>query len=145
MESIFFHIDVNSAFLSWTAIDQLQKAKETDTLDSYVDLRDIPSIIGGDSATRHGIVLAKSIPAKKYGISTAEPIASALKKCPSLVIASPDHHSYSAHSLSLIHISARNLCRLLSHMLHGSLDPVPSRHPESHQKLHHILYQDVLP
>ena len=32
MESIFFHIDVNSAFLSWTAIDQLQKAKETDTL-----------------------------------------------------------------------------------------------------------------
>ena len=47
MESIFFHIDVNSAFLSWTAIDQLQKAKETDTLDSYVDLRDIPSINGG--------------------------------------------------------------------------------------------------
>ena len=102
MESIFFHIDVNSAFLSWTAIDQLQKAKETDTLDSYVDLRDIPSIIGGDSATRHGIVLAKSIPAKKYGISTAEPIASALKKCPSLVIASPDHHSYSAHSHALM-------------------------------------------
>ena len=100
MESIFFHIDVNSAFLSWTAIDQLQKAKETDTLDSYVDLRDIPSIIGGDSATRHGIVLA--IPAKKYGISTAEPIASALKKCPSLVIASPDHHSYSAHSHALM-------------------------------------------
>lgn len=65
MESIFFHIDVNSAFLSWTAIDQLQKAKETDTLDSYVDLRDIPSIIGGDSATRHGIVLAKSIPCQE--------------------------------------------------------------------------------
>lgn len=102
MDTIFFHIDVNSAFLSWTAIDQRQKAKEEGRLDSYVDLRTIPSIIGGDSSTRHGIVLAKSIPAKKYGISTAEPIASAMKKCPSLVIAPPDHHAYTAHSRALM-------------------------------------------
>ena len=71
MESVFFHIDVNSAFLSWTAIDQKRQARLDDTLDTYIDLRDIPSIIGGDSSTRHGIVLAKSIPAKKYGINTA--------------------------------------------------------------------------
>ncbi len=102
MEPVFFHIDVNSAFLSWTAIDQRNQAAREGTLDSYIDLRDIPSIIGGDSSTRHGIVLAKSIPAKKYGINTAEPIVSALKKCPSLVIASPDHHSYSAHSHALM-------------------------------------------
>lgn len=102
MDSVFFHIDVNSAFLSWTAIDRRQKAVATNSLDSYVDLRDIPAIIGGDSSTRHGIVLAKSIPAKKYGITTGEPIVSALKKCPSLTIAPPDHRSYEVHSRALM-------------------------------------------
>lgn len=102
MDSIFFHIDVNSAFLSWTAIDQKMQAELNGTLDSYVDLREIPSIIGGDSSTRHGIVLAKSIPAKKYGISTAEPIASAVKKCPNLTIVRPNHSSYSEHSRKLM-------------------------------------------
>ena len=98
MNSIIFHIDVNSAFLSWTAIDQLHKAQSENRMDSYVDLRTIPSIIGGDSASRHGIVLAKSVPAKKYGITTGEPIAQALKKCPFLTIAASNHASYSAHS-----------------------------------------------
>ncbi len=102
MDSIFFHIDVNSAFLSWTAIDQRRQAELNGTLDTYVDLREIPSIIGGDSSTRHGIVLAKSIPAKKYGISTAEPIVSAVKKCPSLTIVRPSHSSYEAHSRELM-------------------------------------------
>lgn len=102
MDSIFFHIDVNSAFLSWTAIDQKKKAQQEGTLDSYIDLRTIPSIIGGDSSTRHGIVLAKSIPAKKYGINTAEPIVSAIKKCPNLTIAQPNHSSYSEHSHRLM-------------------------------------------
>lgn len=102
MDSIFFHIDVNSAFLSWSAIDQKQQAISTNTLDSYIDIRNIPSIIGGDSASRHGIVLAKSIPAKKYGISTAEPIVSALKKCPNLTIVSPNHTSYAMHSKALM-------------------------------------------
>lgn len=102
MDSVFFHIDVNSAFLSWSAIDQKQQAISTNTLDSYIDIRNIPSIIGGDSASRHGIVLAKSIPAKKYGISTAEPIVSALKKCPNLTIVPPNHKSYSLHSKALM-------------------------------------------
>lgn len=101
-ESIFFHIDVNSAFLSWTAIDQRQQAIATNTIDSYIDIRTIPAIIGGDSSTRHGIVLAKSIPAKKYGISTAEPIVSAVKKCPNLTIVRPDHSSYHTHSQALM-------------------------------------------
>ena len=59
-ERIFFHIDVNSAFLSWTALSLLQEGNET-------DLRLIPSIVGGDMAKRHGVVLAKSLPAKAYG------------------------------------------------------------------------------
>lgn len=91
MEKIFFHIDVNSAFLSWTAIDELRKGSD-------IDLRTVPSIIGGDTDTRHGIVTAKSIPAKKFHIETAEPVVSALKKCPNLYIARPDFSLYSKMS-----------------------------------------------
>lgn len=96
-ESLYFHIDVNSAFLSWTAVDKLK------TNPDY-DLRLIPSIIGGDQSSRHGIVLAKSIPAKPYGIQTAEPIASALKKCPNLVIEKPNHALYSKYSHDLMQL-----------------------------------------
>lgn len=91
MERIIFHIDVNSAYLSWSALDRLASG---DTL----DLRTIPSIIGGDRQKRHGVVLAKSIPAKKYGVQTGEPIVNALRKCPNLVIEAPDHASYAAYS-----------------------------------------------
>ena len=79
-----FHIDVNSAFLSWTA------AYRVDVLGEKEDIRKIPSIVGGDQEKRHGIVLAKSSPAKKYGIKTGEPVAAAQKKCPGLVIVPPD-------------------------------------------------------
>lgn len=92
---IILHIDVNSAFLSWTAVDLLEKGYET-------DIRTIPAIIGGDSSLRHGIVLAKSIPAGKLGIKTADPIASAMKKCPTLHIESPDFNIYKKASKSFI-------------------------------------------
>lgn len=95
MESVFFHIDVNSAFLSWTAAKKLES-------DPDLDLRMIPAVIGGDREKRHGIVLAKSIPAKKYGIETAEPLASALRKCPNLVIEAPDFSLYRANSEALM-------------------------------------------
>ena len=58
MSRVIFHIDVNSAYLSWTAVEQLKNG-------SSLDIRTIPAIIGGDRASRHGVVLAKSIPAKK--------------------------------------------------------------------------------
>ena len=93
--SIIFHIDVNSAFLSWTALEQLRKGSE-------VDLRTIPSIVGGDQSKRHGIVLAKSVPAKAYGIQTAEPIVNAFRKCPNLTMVPPDHHMYSRRSHALM-------------------------------------------
>lgn len=96
---VYFHIDVNSAFLSWEAVDRLKKGDE-----SMVDIRNIPSAIGGDVAKRHGIVLAKSIPAKKYGIVTGESISEALKKCPSLFIAPPNHKLYQKYSEAFIKI-----------------------------------------
>lgn len=92
---IIFHIDVNSAFLSWTALERLAGG---DTL----DLREIPSIIGGDMSKRHGVVLAKSIPAKAYGITTGEPVVNAFRKCPNLVTAAPDHAMYERKSRALM-------------------------------------------
>lgn len=97
MERIIFHIDVNSAYLSWSALNLLQEHPES------TDIRTIPAIIGGNRETRHGIVLAKSVPAKKiYHIQTAEPVASALKKCPSLTIVPPDHQLYSRYSKKFV-------------------------------------------
>lgn len=95
MTPIIFHIDVNSAYLSWTAVEQLKDGAE-------VDLREIPSIIGGDQKSRHGVVLAKSIPAKKYGIRTGEPVVNAFRKCPNLVTAPPDHKMYREKSEQLM-------------------------------------------
>ncbi len=87
-ERIIFHIDVNSAFLSWTAINLLKCGE------SLVDIRKIPSIIGGSIEDRRGVVLAKSIPAKKFNIITGESIMSALKKCPQLKVYPPEHKLY---------------------------------------------------
>jgi len=95
MEPIFFHIDVNSAFLSWTAVERLEQGDP-------LDLRLIPSIIGGDKEKRHGIVLAKSVPAKVFNIQTGEPIVKALEKCSALTIAAPDHAMYQRRSRILM-------------------------------------------
>lgn len=95
MSRLIFHIDVNSAFLSWTAVDRLQQGDP-------IDLREIPSIIGGDKEKRHGIVLAKSIPAKAFHIQTGEPIVHALEKCRTLTIAPPDHAMYQEKSRILM-------------------------------------------
>ena len=95
MRRIIFHIDVNSAYLSWTAVEELKHGAER-------DLRMIPAIIGGNQKSRHGVVLAKSLPAKKYGIRTGEPVANAFRKCPNLVMEPPDHELYSAYSHRLM-------------------------------------------
>ncbi len=97
-QKVIFHIDVNSAFLSWEAVHRLKDLGDT------VDLREIPSAVGGDRATRHGIILAKSVPAKKYNIQTAEPVADALKKCPELVLVPPDQKIYSRYSHAFMEI-----------------------------------------
>lgn len=95
MQKIIFHIDVNSAYLSWTAVEMLANG-------SNVDIREIPAIIGGDQKSRHGIVLAKSVPAKRYGIRTGEPVAHAMRKCPNLHMEPPNHKLYSSYSARLM-------------------------------------------
>lgn len=95
-KKIIFHIDVNSAFLSWEAEYRIRVLKST------LDLRTLPSAVGGDSTKRHGIILAKSVPAKKYGIQTGEPVHQALKKCPDLLLVSPNHSLYEECSRSLL-------------------------------------------
>lgn len=95
---IIFHIDVNSAFLSWSALKQLEEQPGS------VDLRTIPSAVGGDILTRHGIITAKSIPAKKYGIKTGEPVVKALQKCPELVLVRSDFETYRRCSKTFIAI-----------------------------------------
>lgn len=90
-----FHIDVNNAFLSWTAVLLLQNGYEK-------DIRKVPSVIGGDPKTRSGIVLAKSPVAKKYGIVSAETLYSARKKCKDLEVYPPDFKWYYKKSRELM-------------------------------------------
>lgn len=96
MGTYIFHIDANSAFLSWSA------AYRVNILGEKIDLRMIPSIVGGDEEKRHGIVLAKSTPAKKYGIKTGEAIVTAKQKCPGLVVVPPDYGLYVSASRAFI-------------------------------------------
>lgn len=98
LERKILHVDVNNAFLSWTAVEMLKNGAE-------VDIRTIPAIIGGDEEKRKGIVLAKSMPAKKYGIQTAEPIYFAKQKCPNLQIYQSNfkvYHEYSNRLYALL-------------------------------------------
>ncbi len=88
MERVIFHVDANSAFLSWTA------AYRKNVLHEEQDLRDIPSVVAGDKESRHSIILAKSGPAKKFGIQTGEPLFQAMEKCPDLVVVQPDYALY---------------------------------------------------
>ena len=94
MNRIIFHIDVNNAFLSWTAVDLLNQGYKYDIRDSY-------AVIGGDESARKGIVLAKSMPAKKLGIKTAETLFSARKKCPVLRVYKPNYKMYQEKSNAL--------------------------------------------
>lgn len=97
-DRLIFHVDVNSAFLSWTSVKRLQNGLS--------DLRLVPSIIGGDAGTRNGIVLAKSIPAKQFKIETAEPVSLAFRKCPSLLVEPPDFAWYKICSKAF-----KDICR----------------------------------
>ena len=91
MEKQILHVDVNNAFLSWTAVEMLKKGNE-------IDIREIPAIIGGDETKRSGIVLAKSMKAKECGIKTAETIYQAKIKCPNIKIFSSDFKIYRKYS-----------------------------------------------
>ena len=94
MDNIIMHIDVNNAFLSWTAVDLLKKGYN-------IDIRNIEAVIGGDETKRHGIVLAKSPMAKKKGVKTADTIREAKRKCRNLKVFSPNHDLYHKESKKL--------------------------------------------
>ncbi|MDO5399818.1 MAG: DNA polymerase IV [Eubacteriales bacterium] len=96
MERLIFHVDVNSAFLSWEAARRVANGEP--------DIRLIPSAIGGDPEKRTGVILAKSIPAKKFHVTTGEPVGMALRKCPDLVLAKPDFKLYERNSRAFIAI-----------------------------------------
>lgn len=96
MNRVIFHVDVNSAFLSWEATRRVALGEP--------DLRLVPSAVGGDPKSRTSIISAKSIPAKKYGINTGEPVSLALRKCPELIVVKPDFALYRRCSADFIAI-----------------------------------------
>ena len=98
MSALIFHIDVNSAFLSWEAARRLRDDPDAQ------DLRTIDAVIGGSEETRHGVVLAKSPSAKRCGIMTGEPLSHARQKCPHLTVVPPDHELYVTSSRQFIQI-----------------------------------------
>jgi len=84
MTRAILHVDVNSAYLSWTAVEMLKNGYAE-------DIRVIESAIAGDTEKRHGIILAKSVPAKRPGVPTAMTIGEARRRCPELKDFPPDH------------------------------------------------------
>lgn len=105
MKRVIFHIDVNSAFLSWMAVKMLREG-------SGLDIRTVPSVVSGDPEDRRSIVTAKSIPAKAFGINTAEPVSMAMRKCRDLVIVRGDREWFRKCSSDFIEI-----CRSYSPVL----------------------------
>lgn len=99
MPRIIFHIDVNSAFLSWTAVKMVREGKP--------DIRLVPSVVSGDPSDRRSIITAASIPAKKLGIKAATPVSMALRICPTLVIVRGDWQWYKECSEGFIAICRR--------------------------------------
>ena len=97
MERQILHVDVNNAFLSWTAIERLNLGEE-------LDIRTIPSIIGGDEKARHGVVLAKSMKAKAFGIRTGETIYQARRRCPNVLVFQGNFDNYKKHSNELYNL-----------------------------------------
>lgn len=104
LHRIIFHIDVNSAFLSWTAVKMMREGQP--------DIRLVPSVVSGDPNDRRSIITAASIPAKKLGIKTAQPVSMALRTCPQLVIVGGDWAWYKQCSEGFIAI-----CRSYSPVL----------------------------
>lgn len=94
LDRLIFHVDVNSAFLSWEAVDFLSRGYKT-------DIRTIPCVVGGDVKKRRGIILAKSTPCKKYDIQTGESLYTALQKCPILKSVPPRFEIYKKASQAL--------------------------------------------
>lgn len=132
MERKILHVDVNNAFLSWTAVDRLKNGET-------VDIRNIPAIIGGDEKQRKGVVLAKSQVAKKYGIQTGEPIYFARKKCPNLQIFQGNFKIYYEYSNALYNL----LCEYTDQIERFSIDEcfMDLTHYLGNRKIYDIAFE----
>lgn len=134
---IIFHIDVNNAFLSWTAVDLLAKGYDK-------DIRTIPAIIGGDESKRAGIVLAKSNPARIYDIKTAEPIVFALKKYPNLAIYPPNYALYNIMSDRLYNLFLKYTDKVERYSIDEAfLDVTEYLFKHTPEELAQIIYDDI--
>ena len=98
--NIIMHIDVNNAFLSWTAVYLLKNGYKE-------DIRYQEAVIGGDEQSRHGIVLAKSMVAKSRGVKTAETLRDAKRKCKDLHIYPPYYELYKYMSNKLFNLISK--------------------------------------
>lgn len=103
-ERLIYHVDVNSAYLSWTSVARLAVGES--------DLRGVPACVGGDPQMRRGVVLAKSIPAGRLGVRTGEPLAAARRKCPELIVVPPDFALYHRFSRAF-----KAICREVTPMV----------------------------
>jgi DNA polymerase-4 len=92
MDRTIFHVDMNSFY---AGVEQSEDPA----------LRGKPVVVGGNEEKRHGIVLTKSVEAKKYGIKTAEALWEARQKCPDLIVLPPNYRLYSKYSRM-----ARRIC-----------------------------------
>ena len=97
MKKQILHVDVNNAFLSWTAVEMLKNGSD-------IDIREIPAVIGGDETKRSGIVLAKSMKAKECGVKTADTIYQAKLKCPGVKIYQSNFNIYRKYSDGLYNL-----------------------------------------
>ena len=115
MDRIILHCDLNSFYASVE-------------LRSRPDLQNVPVAVCGDPTSRHGIILAKNEPAKKFGVQTAETIWQAKKKCPELVLLPPHHKLYRQVSkeVNTIYESTRTWWSPSASMRAGWTSPIPS-------------------
>lgn len=139
MNRVIFHIDVNSAFLSWEAAYRLHH------LGASLDLRSIPSVINGNMDSRHGIILAKSHPCKKYKISTGETLVSAVNKCPNLYLAPPNYNLYQKCSKAMFDLLLKYSPNLEEYSIDEAFLDVTQviHHYPTPEKLADIIKNDI--
>ena len=85
MSRIILHCDLNCFYASVELL-------------SHPELQNVPVAVCGDPEERHGITLAQTEPAKKFGVKTAETIWQAKRKCPDLILLPPHHDLYAQYS-----------------------------------------------
>ena len=93
-DKVILHCDMNGFFASVELLD-------------YPELKNVPMAVCGDPKNRHGIILAKNDIAKNFGITTAETLWQAKRKCPNLQCVPPHMEKYLLYSKKINEIYYR--------------------------------------